>query len=167
MADLALAAEALRWMTGILNERIIPFQITGGLAARSYGSTRPLDDIDIDVPSDTLKEIAEVTRQYVESGPVHFVDDDWDLLVLIVNYKGQYFDIEGIESEKVFDKQERQWVAVPGNLSTAQMQEVLGTKVPVKDPRDMIHYKRILNRTINGVPIDRNDAEAIERFLGN
>lgn len=44
--------EALAWITNILKKYSIPFQITGGLAAILYGSKRPLEDIDIDIPEE-------------------------------------------------------------------------------------------------------------------
>lgn len=44
------ASQALRWIVAILEENRIPFQVTGGLTARVYGSHRPLNDIDLDVP---------------------------------------------------------------------------------------------------------------------
>ncbi|HLC94380.1 MAG TPA: hypothetical protein VJH96_02335 [Patescibacteria group bacterium] len=39
--------KAFRWIVGILQTYKIPFQITGGFAARFYGANRPLYDIDI------------------------------------------------------------------------------------------------------------------------
>lgn len=165
MTDRAIAAEALRWIVGILKEHKIPFQVSGGLAALAYGAVRPLNDIDIDVPHAALDVLAEATQQYIVSGPEHFQDKDWDLQVLTLNYKGQDIDLDGADSMKVFDKESQQWIPVPGSLDTVQYREVLGMMLPVKDARDLIFYKRKLNRTINGVPIDLNDAKAIEETL--
>lgn len=40
---------ALHWIVGKLTSRNIPFAIVGGLAAIAYGSSRSLNDIDMDV----------------------------------------------------------------------------------------------------------------------
>ena len=49
---------ALKWIVKILRDHNIPFQISGGFAARIYGSKRELADIDIDVATDRLDELA-------------------------------------------------------------------------------------------------------------
>lgn len=46
---------ALKWIIKILNSKNIPYQISGGFAAKMYGSIRPLNDIDIDIPEDNFQ----------------------------------------------------------------------------------------------------------------
>lgn len=49
---------ALDWLIPILTHSRAPFQITGGLAAHLYGATRPINDIDIDIPVSFLEVLA-------------------------------------------------------------------------------------------------------------
>lgn len=164
MADARIATEALHWITDILRARGIPYQIAGGLAANVYGSPRPLNDIDIDVPDDHLAEIVPDVREHIEFGPAHFVDDDWDLQLLTLNYHGQHIDLSGVDTVKVFDKAKGKWVDVSGDPADAELHAVLGITVPVIKPKELIFYKSILNRTINGQAIDRIDVEAARVF---
>ncbi len=72
------AKRAFRWIVGILNEEAIPFVFGGGIAARSYGATRPLFDIDLDVPEGRLPDLLPKVQKYVESGPQRFQDETFD-----------------------------------------------------------------------------------------
>jgi hypothetical protein len=66
------SASAFQWIVRILETRAIPFAISGGLAAKSYGSLRELNDIDIDIPDDSfckiVPEVAPHTSSLAPSG---------------------------------------------------------------------------------------------------
>lgn len=165
MEETQKATEALEWIVGILQKHNIPFQLTGGIAAKAYGATRPLNDIDIDVPNDRIKDLLPDVKDYVIFGPARYKDDDWDLLLLTLNYKGQDIDIGGGDDDKVFDKAEGTWFPVGADLSVADTCEVLGLMVPVMSPHTLMDYKRRLSRTVDGEPIDLDDVAAIKEYL--
>ena len=43
----------------------IQFMISGGLAARAYGSKRPLYDIDIEVPDEFVYKLESYVKNYI------------------------------------------------------------------------------------------------------
>lgn len=55
---------ALRWIVDVLRKHDIPFQITGGFAAHIYGATRPIADIDLDIPEGALEKILPEIQKY-------------------------------------------------------------------------------------------------------
>ena len=81
-------AKAFRWIVGLLRRRRILFQIFGGLAARAYGATRELADIDIAIPNSRFHEILPDIRRYVTDGPRRYRDRHWDLLLMTLRYAG-------------------------------------------------------------------------------
>ena len=89
---------ALVWITQILKSRQIPYQITGGLAARAYGAERPINDIDIEIPDNRIDDILPEIRQYIIEGPLHFNDGVWELNLITLRYKGQFIDLSVSES---------------------------------------------------------------------
>ena len=59
--------KALAWIVKLLNDNQIPYQISGGCAAKIYGSPRQLDDIDIDIPRSYFEHILpEVKKRVVK-----------------------------------------------------------------------------------------------------
>lgn len=151
------APAALAWIAGILKLHNIPFQVTGGLAAAVYGSTRPLADIDIDVPDEYLPTLAELLAGQVAFGPARYRDGEWDLMLLTVNFAGCDIDLGGAFGAKVFDRAAQTWVPLAADLEAAVPLKLFGVEVPVIAKEALIVYKRRLDRDV-----DRMDVAAME-----
>ena len=137
--------KALVWITEILNKHNVPFQISGGFSARIYGSPRPLNDIDIDVPEEDLEKIFNEVKDYVIYGPDHYIDKKWDLQLMTLNYFGQEIDIGGSENLKIFDSENNKWLPFPTDFSKVVWTSVSGIKIPVIPKEDLIEYKSYLD----------------------
>lgn len=137
-------SEALRWIANILNEHKIPWQITGGLAARTYGATRPINDIDIDIPEDRFEAILNNVRPYIVEGPARTDNPVWDVYGLYLEYNGQEIDIGGAHETRIKDLKTGLWHHVKTDLSKAEPKILFGISVPVVDKQDLIEYKQHL-----------------------
>lgn len=139
--------EAFNWIVNILKARGVPLAITGGLAAKIYGATRPLNDIDIDIPDDKIDVIYQDVRDYVVDGPIQMTgegDDWWKGKLLTLNYQGQLIDITGADTLKVRDSINNVYVSCGTDFSKAVEQEIFGLKVPVVSREELIAYKKLL-----------------------
>lgn len=148
------------WITQILQSNHIPFQITGGLAAIAYGSTRELADIDIDIAEKDFGLIETVVKPYIIYGPQQFKNEKWDLLLMTLNYEGQEIDIGGAYTAKAYDEKQQKWVTLVSDLSTACYQNLFGIALPIVNKHDLIAYKKVLSR-----PVDLLDIGFLEENL--
>lgn len=135
--------EAFRWIVSILRNHHIPFQVTGGLAAHSYGSDRPINDIDIDIPEERMKEIVPDILEHIEFGPARYQDRAWDLMLITLNYHGQIIDIGG-SHVRICDERTGEWHSFGDDFSDANERELFGMHVPVMHPAHLIAYKKLL-----------------------
>lgn len=154
MAAQELSTEAFHWIIGILRERNIPFQITGGLAAKIYGSPRDLNDIDIEIPDERINELKSDVEQYIEYGPAHWLDERWDLQLLMLNYKGQLIDISGSDRICICDARTGVWKECPSDLSTAELHQIFGLNVPIVNREFLVMYKQMLKGEHQTIDID-------------
>ncbi len=152
---------ALRWISGVLEAASIPYQVVGGLAARAYGATRPLADIDLYVPSGRLEEVAPSVEAHVTFGPGRVVSDEWDLTFMALEYEGQVVELGGADSIWIYDQQAHEWAEQPVDFSTSERREVCGVTVPVMPRAQLIAYKQRLARDVDLQDID--EMRAAER----
>jgi len=149
---------ALEWITGIIKKHNIPYQIAGGLAVRAYGSTRPLMDIDIDIPEDDFDKILEDVREFITFGPDRFNDEIWSLYLMTLNYHGQEIDICGAHRSKIYNRLCGSWDNIITDFSKVNYIEINGLQLPVIPREELIAYKKVLTR-----PVDWLDLAYLEQ----
>ncbi|KKR62846.1 hypothetical protein A2643_00740 [Candidatus Nomurabacteria bacterium RIFCSPHIGHO2_01_FULL_39_220] len=144
---------ALIWIVDILNKHQIPFQISGGFAAKMHGSPRPLNDIDIDIPQDQFSKITSEVKKYITYAPGYFKDKKWNLYIMTLNYHGQEIDI-GSADVKIYDNASQTWLPFATNFEKSVWKEVAGIKVPVMPKEELIFYKKFLDGEHQKVDIE-------------
>jgi hypothetical protein len=144
---------ALIWITNILNKNNIPFQITGGLAARVYGAKRPLEDVDIDIPEDKFDLIKIEVANFITFGPKNFKSEKWDLLLMTLNYEGQEIDLSGAYHAKIFNESTGTWHKLTEDLSNVVIKEMFGLQLPVIPCNALLVYKKMLAREVDLIDI--------------
>lgn len=146
---------ALIWITDILKKHQIPFQISGGLAAIAYGASRPLDDIDIDIPNDKFDLIIQEVQPFIIYGPSRFKSDKWDLLLMTLTYEGQDIDLSGADDTHIWNEQTKSWVKLTENLKKVPIKNVFGLPLPVIPYPSLINYKKMLARDVDLIDIEQ------------
>ena len=159
-------AAALHWIVDLLKARAIPFQGVGGLAARAYGTTRSLVDLDFYVPTARLPEIvaaaeADPVAQVVR-GPAPYRDAAWDLNFVALDYAGPRIELGGADEAQYFDRALGRWRPAAIDFAASRRRAVLGVAVPVMPLAQLVAYKRALDR-----PVDRLDLGELEPNAAN
>jgi hypothetical protein len=149
---------AFKWIVGLLTRNNIPFQISGGLAAKHYGANRPLYDIDIDIKGNNFDKLLPFAKNYILYGPKRYLDDSFDLQLLTLEYQGQRIDLGASENSKIYNSKTKQWQECETNFDLFQEFEIYGLKVPVITWQALVKYKEIIRR-----PTDLEDVAAITK----
>lgn len=152
------ASEALRWIIELLEGLDIPFQAVGGLAARAYGATRPLVDLDFYVPTGRLSDIATAASTHVVRPPAHHRDDDWDITFMALEYAGFRVELGGADEARYFDRGSGRWESAAIDFDGAMRREILGVVVPLMPRRKLIAYKKALDRAVDRLDLEEIDA---------
>jgi|ERR1051326_34011 hypothetical protein len=138
-------SKTFNWIVAILRKHQVPFVISGGLAAKAYGSPRPLNDIDIDIPNKCFVEILEDISPYIVYGPARLTDERWDCELLTLNHEGQDIDLSGGDDLKICDARTGEWKFMPTNFADTEQLEIFGLKVLVISRAALVEYKSMLD----------------------
>lgn len=145
--------EALIWITEILKKLDVPYQIAGGLAAIVYGATRPLEDIDIDIPEDQFEIVQNEVSDFIIYGPERFKSDTWDLMLMTLDYHGQLIDLGGAYHTKIRNKATGEWQDLIANFTAVEMKNIFGLQLPVIAYDELVAYKKALAREVDLIDI--------------
>lgn len=154
--------KALHWIVEILNRHNITYSISGGFAAHLYGSTRPINDIDIDISEKDFEKVYSEVKDFLFLGPTHYTNAKWDLEVMKLRYYDQEIDIGGAFEAKIFDDILQEWIHSPADFLKSKKFDVDGITLDVIDPNDLIEYKKLLSGEHQKV-----DIEAVQNFIKN
>lgn len=153
-----MAKEALHWIVGLLRSRSVPFVVCGGLAARGYGSTRPLHDIDLFVPAARFAEVVQAGGPFTSKPAQRYREEGWNVEYVQFIYHGTKIELGNAEGVEVQDHATGQWVALEIDFAQCERACLFGEEVPLMAREHLVAYKRHLGR-----PVDLVDVEAIER----
>jgi len=149
--------QTLTWIIGVLERLEIPYQVAGGLAARCYGSDRPLHDIDFYIPGSSFDRLQEEVWEFIEFGPEHYKDEHWDIIFMKLDYHGRQIEFGDADHTRYYDTHTDQWIREEIDFSASVMVSCEGVELPVMPKQQLIDYKRRLNREV-----DRADVEYLE-----
>ncbi len=154
--------DALKWIVGILDKHSIPYRIGGGFAAHVYGSSRPVNDIDISLSGTHFSTIVPEVSEHITVGPKHYSNEKWDCDTLSLNYHGQEIDMTDIDTLRMSNKEKTEWYQTKElfrKFDTVPT-EVAGITVSLIDPRDLVAYKKHLDGVHQLV-----DIEAVQDYI--
>jgi hypothetical protein len=136
--------KTLKLLISTFDEYQIPYQITGGLAGNIYGSTWPLQDIDIEVPQTRIAEVAELFGEYTVRPLSRFVDEEFDLMFLALRIND--IDVEINQAEDAFIFSDGIRMKLDTDLSQARRLNFCGLNLLVQPLDAIIKYKKLLKR---------------------
>ncbi len=156
--------EALKWIVDILNKLKVPYRIGGGFAAYVYGSTRPINDIDISLPGKFFDAIVSETKNHIAAGPKHYANEKWDCNTLSLNYSGQDIDLTDVDTLRMSNKTKTEWVSPKEKyyVHDPVIKTISGIDVALFDPRDLIAYKKELDGAHQTI-----DIGAVQKYISS
>jgi hypothetical protein len=152
------AAEVLAWLSDLFRDGGVRYAAAGGLAARSWGGTRPLVDLDFYVRAEDLDRLEVDLAPYVVRPLTALKDEHWDLVFMRLEYSSVPLELCVAEGALYRDASTGEWHDACPTLDDCPEREVLGVKLRVMNREDLVRYKQRVSRAV-----DRADVAAIER----
>ena len=127
-----------------LDRRDIPWMAVGGLAGNLWGSAWPLHDIDVDVPSEALPNLADHWAPFI-TAQGRYVDGEFDIELVRLRIQGVEVDLSGADYAYCFAPSGVR-KALPNTLSQ-RVRRTLGLRsFPCQRLEDLIAYKTAIGR---------------------
>ncbi len=151
--------QALGWIVSLLNRYSIRYQMCGGLAAKAYGATRPLVDIDIYAvlqDSPRFQQFMDEVQPYLirEFTPYHSAS--WDLRYLALNYQGVQVEIaESTTKPRFYNHRDGRWEDQVIDFAASTLVLVYGVEIALMPKGELLAYKAMLDREVDHLDIEQ------------
>ena len=156
-------SQALQWLVSTLNRHHVPYQVVGGLAARAYGATRPLVDVDLYVPLSQAQTALEEMQPYIVRQPLPHRSDAWDLVYLALQYQGVYVEIGDSETNpRFYSRIDQRWEPQVIDYSASIQATIFGCTLAVMPKEELLRYKKMLDREVDHMDIQEMENKEIE-----
>jgi|SRR5579875_1993007 hypothetical protein len=150
-------SQALQWIVSLLERYDIPYQICGGAAAKAYGATRPLVDIDIYASlqqSPHSQAFLDEIQPYLIREWAPWLSASWDILYLALNYRGMQIEIaESSTHPRFYNHRDGRWEDQIINFAASTYIHLYGVEVAVMPKDELLAYKAMLNREVDHLDI--------------
>jgi gamma-glutamylcyclotransferase (GGCT)/AIG2-like uncharacterized protein YtfP len=146
-------ARVLRRVTAALGEHAIPAQAAGGLAARAWGGSRDLVDLDFYVPDDVLPEAARRLGRWLVRGPERVRTGLWDVSLVVLEVEGRCVELGGADTGRYRDVKAGAWRPADVDFPAGVRRTVLGVAVDVMPLEALLAYKSALRREVDLVDL--------------
>ena len=141
---------ALNWIVSLLNRHNIPYQIVGGLAAKAYGATRPLVDIDIYAPMEQVRPVLDEMRPYITREPLPHHSESWDLIYMALEYHDISIEIGDTSTNpRFYNRRDGRWEPQPITFASSTIMTLYGTQVCLMPRDELLAYKAMLQREVD------------------
>lgn len=134
--------DALLWIIDLLEVNDIPFIISGGLAAKIYGATRNLNDIDIGIEDKNLRFVSNIVSAYIIEPLQDYSDSTFTVKWMSLKYHLQEIEVFGINSAKIYDYKIKKWSKLPLNIHEVERKKIFSRTVNVIPKDILVAYKR-------------------------
>ncbi len=154
--------QALGWIVSLLNRYSIPYQMCGGLAAKAYGATRPLVDIDMyaalqDAPHS--RPFMDEVQPYLIREFTPYLSASWDIRYFALNYQGVQIEIaESTASPRFYNHRDGRWEDQVIDFTASTLVFVYGVEVAIMPKDELLAYKSMLDREVDHVDIEQMTA---------
>lgn len=146
---MAETKEALTFILDLFQKYNVDYRISGGLAAKIFGSDRELADIDIELSNKDILKLLPYISEYLIFGPERYTDDEWNLFLATLSFKGQLIDLCGTEEQYIYNKFTNQWEQERIELSIFEEKVVFDILVRVTPKAELINYKSKIARVVD------------------
>lgn len=145
--------QALGWIVSLLNRYSIPYQLCGGLAAKAYGATRPLVDIDIyaalqDAPQ--ARPFMDEIQPYLIREFAPHLSASWDIRYLALAYQSMQIEIaESTTNPRFYNHRDGRWEDQVIDFAASTRIFLYGVEVAVMPKDELLAYKSMLDRDVD------------------